>query len=109
MPDSYSATGSQAVRITVIINWLQGTTTRFRTLVGHAGLVDLPAAQAGAGPVAGLPRRRSLDQEGSGGPALLGGSARVAEKIPAGSSEAVRAARGSRTAPADRMAATGPP
>ncbi len=27
-----------------LINWLQGTTTRFRTLVGHAGLVDLPAA-----------------------------------------------------------------
>ncbi len=24
-----------------LINWLQGTTTRFRTLVGHAGLVDL--------------------------------------------------------------------
>ena len=24
-----------------LINWLQGTTTRYRTLVGHAGLVDL--------------------------------------------------------------------
>jgi len=24
-----------------LINWLQGTTTRFKTLVGHAGLVDL--------------------------------------------------------------------
>jgi dipeptidyl aminopeptidase/acylaminoacyl peptidase len=24
-----------------LINWLQGTTTRFRTLVGHAGLMDL--------------------------------------------------------------------
>jgi dipeptidyl aminopeptidase/acylaminoacyl peptidase len=24
-----------------LVNWLQGTTTRFRTLVGHAGLVDL--------------------------------------------------------------------
>ena len=24
-----------------LINWLQGTTTRFRTLVGHAGLVDM--------------------------------------------------------------------
>lgn len=24
-----------------LVNWLQGTTTRFKTLVGHAGLVDL--------------------------------------------------------------------
>lgn len=38
-PDRQAATGASYGGH--LVNWLQGTTTRFKTLVGHAGLVDL--------------------------------------------------------------------
>lgn len=43
-----------------LVNWLQGTTTRFKTLVGHAGLVDLE----GQWSTSDVIRHREINAEG---------------------------------------------